>query len=361
MSFLLFILLLALLILVHEFGHFSVAKFFGIRVDEFGIGFPPKLFGVKYGETLYSLNAIFFGGFVRIFGENPDASGVEDPRSFAQKPRLVQASVVLAGIVCNILFAWLALSICVMFGLPTSVEHKGVGVVQNPQVTVVAVMAHAPADVSGIRASDTISSLQTATTQTPALDAATVRAFIAAHQDESIVVTVVRGGETKTFLARPESGFIEGKKAIGVELDDIGTLKLGFPLAFVQGAVLTYNMTIETAQGLGAFFTRIATGKADFSSVAGPIGIVGVGAKAVGEGFVPAFVLAALISINLALMNLLPIPGLDGGRFVVICIEGIRGKPLSEKLLTGLMLLGFAFLVLTMVIVSYHDIVRLIQ
>jgi regulator of sigma E protease len=108
MSLIIFILLLALLILVHELGHFSVAKLFGIKVEEFGIGFPPRLLKFKKGETLYSLNLLFFGGFVKIFGENHnEAAG--NPRSFAAKPRLVQAAVVVAGIVMNILFAWLAL------------------------------------------------------------------------------------------------------------------------------------------------------------------------------------------------------------------------------------------------------------
>src|SRR3569623_173656 len=117
MSLIIFILALVALIVVHELGHFSVAKLFGIRVEEFGVGFPPRLFGKKIGETLYSVNLLFFGGFVRIFGEDKGEDGT-DPRSFANKSKWVQAAVVAAGIVCNLLFAWAILSVGYMVGLP---------------------------------------------------------------------------------------------------------------------------------------------------------------------------------------------------------------------------------------------------
>ena len=128
MDLIVFILILAALILAHEFGHFSVAKLFGIKVEEFGIGFPPRLLKIKKGETLYSLNLLFFGGFVKIYGEDAN-EGATDPRSFAHKPRLVQAAVIVAGVVMNLLFAWLALSVGYMVGLPTSAEHEGFGTV----------------------------------------------------------------------------------------------------------------------------------------------------------------------------------------------------------------------------------------
>lgn len=362
MSLLLFILLLIVLILVHEFGHFSVAKFFGIRVDEFGIFFPPRLFAWKRGETEYSFNILPFGGFVKIFGESTTEEGVQtDPRSLVRKPRLVQAAVIVAGVVFNILFAWLALSAAYVHGLPTSVEHAGVGQVQNAKVTIVGVLPESPAAKAQLMAEDVVVGAQTGTAQLPVgADADALRAFIAAHAEESVVLTVMRGEEEKTFLAKPVEGLVPGQKALGVTLDDIGMLQLPVHLALVQGAVLTYQMTVGTAVGLGGFFYSIATGTANWGGVAGPIGIAGIGSAAVQDGFIATIILMSLISINLAIINLLPIPGLDGGRLLFIIIESIIRRPISEKLSLRLTIVGFALLIGLMVVVSFHDIARLV-
>lgn len=170
----------------------------------------------------------------------------------------------------------------------------------------------------------------------------------------------MRAGEEKVFVMRAAEGFVEGRKALGVELDDIGILKLPPHLALAEGARVTYRMTTATALGLGAFFSQVARGAADFSSVAGPIGIAGIGAKAVQSGFAAIVTLSALISINLALINLLPIPGLDGGRLLIIAIEGVIRRPVPQRLSLAVTALGFAFLIGLMLLVSYHDIARLV-
>lgn len=362
MSLIIFILLLVALIVVHEFGHFSVAKLFGIKVEEFGIGFPPRLWGKKVGETLYSVNLLFFGGFVKIFGEDAKEAG-DNKRSFAKKPWFVQAAVIVAGIVCNIIFAWLILSIGYMVGLPTAVEHDGIGQVRDAQVTIGGVLPGGPAQKAGIEAGDSIASLSTAqgSAYVPA-SASAAQEFIREHQDESLVIkTNTQDGAPEVFVVKAESGLIDGKKAIGVQLEDIGILQLPPHLAVVQGAVLTYDMTVATASGLFAFFSQIARGAADFSSVAGPIGIAGIGAKAVHNGFAAAVSLVALISINLALINVLPIPGLDGGRLLLIMIEAVTRRAVSPKLTFWLSMGGFGLLILLMLVVSYHDILRLLS
>jgi regulator of sigma E protease len=365
MSLIIFILLLALLILVHELGHFSVAKFFKIKVEEFGIGFPPRLLSIKRGETVYSLNLLFFGGFVKIFGENGNEAE-SNPRSFAHKSRWAQAAVTVAGIAMNLLFAWLALSVGYMVGVPTAVDHDGFGTVTNAHVLVVGLVPNSPAEKAGLLAGDTIEVVETATAKldTRPLNtdqvAGTVRNFIAQHGEESIVMTVLREGTEKTFLAKPAEGLIEGRKAIGVELDDVGVLKLPPHLALVEGATLAYDMTISTAKGLGLFFYQIVRGVADFGSVAGPIGIAGIGANAVSHGFPSAISILALISVNLAIINLLPIPGLDGGRLLIIAIEGITRRRVPQKVSFAITILGFGFLVILMLLVSFHDIARLV-
>lgn len=364
MFILFFILILVVLILVHEFGHFVVSKAFGIKVHEFGIFFPPRIAAMKYGETEYSINWLPFGGFVKIFGENYD-EGKDDPRSFVNKSRWQQAAVIVAGISFNLLFAWFALTVGYMAGLPTSLEHQGFGTVTNAQTMVVGVLPGSPADKAGLLVGDIVEDAQTGTTSLfPNSNASEVTKFIGNHQNESVVFKIARQGsngtEEKEFLAKPVEGLVSGKKAVGVELNDVGVLRLPPHLALLQGAVLGWDITSSTAQGLAQFFKQIFTGTANFSEVAGPIGITVFGAAAIKQGFAAAVVLSALISINLALINLIPIPGLDGGRLLVIIVEGIRGKPISQNVMVKLTLAGFALLILLMLVVSYHDIARLI-
>lgn len=365
MALLIFIVILVVLIWVHELGHFSVAKLFGIRVDEFAIGFPPKLFRVRWGETDYTFNLLLIGGFVKIYGENPD-EGDTDPRALNHKNRGIQAAVMLAGIAFNLIFAWLALSAGYMAGLPTAVDHRGIGVVTAPEVLIQAVRPGSPADKAGIKTGDVIEKVQTGTalldvkTLHTDRQADSVQNFITAHQDDSLVIVVKRAGQDQTFLAKPEAGIVPGRKIIGVEFGDVGTLKLSPPQALVQGAVAAKDLTVATARGLGSFFGQLFAGHADFSQVSGPIGIAGVGSQAVKAGFGTAATLAALISINLALINLIPIPGLDGGRLLIIIIEAIIRRPVPARITNALMLAGFALIVALMLLVSYHDIARLV-
>ncbi len=360
MHLLIFILVLVGLILVHEFGHFIVAKKCGMRVDEFGIGFPPKLFGIKKGETEYTFNALLLGGFVSIFGENA-GDGVKDPRSFNRQSRWKQAAVLVAGISFNILFAWLALSVGYMIGVQTSPDQANFGTVQNVSTTIVDVMAGSPADKAGIKSGDIVESVRTGTAELHAgASAGEVQDFIIAHQNESDILIVKRNGAEKIFLAKPADGVAEGHKAIGVALGAVGTLQLPLPLALLQGAVTTGQMTVSIAENLGTFVWHIIRGTADFSNISGPIGIAGIGATAVGDGLSATLLLAALISINLAVINIIPIPGLDGGRLLFVAIEGLRRKPISEKISFRLTMVGFALLALLMIVASYHDIVRLL-
>lgn len=368
MALLIFIAILVALIWVHELGHFSVAKFFKIRVDEFAIGFPPRLFRVRYGETDYTFNLLLLGGFVRIYGENPDdlAPGEQDPRALTSKNRGIQAAVMLAGIAFNLIFAWASLSAGYMSGLPTAASDRALGPITAPQVVISAVVPGSPGDKAGFRPGDIIERLETGTTVLDLktlntnMQADAVQAFIGAHQDESFVITIERAGAQQTLLAKPTEGLVPERKVIGIEFGDIGILKLPVHLALAQGAVASKDLTIATAQGLGSFLGSLITGRADFSQVAGPIGIAGVGQSAVREGFGAAAVIAALISINLALINLLPIPGLDGGRLLIIIIEAVIRRPVPARITNALMLAGFAAIVLLMVVVSLNDIARLV-
>ncbi|HEV7449497.1 MAG TPA: site-2 protease family protein, partial [Candidatus Paceibacterota bacterium] len=267
MALLIFIIILVALVWVHELGHFSVAKMFGVRVDEFAIGFPPRILSVQWGETRYSFNLVLVGGYVRIFGEEAGEGG-NDSRALTSKNRAVQAAVMLAGIAFNLIFAWLALSAGYMAGLPASPNDNTFGSVTSAAVTIVAVLPGSPADEVGVKAGDAIESIQTATaTLTPAVgtNGAQVQDFIAQHQDESFVFSIKRNNQTQTVLVRAKEGIAPDRKAIGIQMGDVGILKLPVHLALLQGAVAFKDLTVATAQGLGSFFGKIFVGHADFS------------------------------------------------------------------------------------------------
>ncbi len=362
MALLIFIAILVVLIWVHELGHFTAAKLFGIKVDEFSIGFPPRLFSVQWGETRYSFNLLLLGGYVSIRGEN-DSTDVNDKRSMASRARPIQALVIVAGIVMNLLFGWLVLSTGYLVGTPATADSSIYGTLQNPQVEVVEVLPGSPADVAGVKAGDTIDTITSGTaslTPAPGNRGLSTQTFIGAHQNESLIFTITHDKVMKTVLVVPKAGIVEGKKVVGIVMDDVGLLKLPIHLALIQGAISAKDVTVQTAESLSGFFGSVLRGKADLNSVSGPVGIASVGAGAVKDGFAAAAFLTALISINLALMNLLPIPGLDGGRLLIIIIESIIRRPVAPKVVGYLSIAGFALIILLMVAVTYHDIAKLV-
>lgn len=358
MSLLIFLILLVVLIVVHEFGHFIVAKLFGIRVDEFSVFFPPRIFKKKWGETLYSLGSLPFGGFVKIYGESGETN---DPRSFTRKNRTIQVAVVAAGVVFNLLFAWALLSVGYMVGLQSLVQHEGVGEVRDAKPTVIGLLPNSPAEAVGIKAGDVVLSLETGSASREILRADDVSNFIRAHQEESIVLHLSRNGQKVDFIAKAKEGLAPDKKVVGIETGDVGILQLPIHLALYQAALITKTMVVESARGLWMLASQAVSGALDLNNVAGPIGIASIGSSAVKSGFGEAVALVAFISVNLAVINMIPIPGLDGGRALIIIIEGIVRRPLPKLFVTGATIAGFVLLILLMIAVSFHDVHRLIQ
>lgn len=365
MTIIYFLLILVGLVVVHELGHFSAAKLFGIRVDEFAVGFPPRLFTIKWGETNYSFNLVLVGGYVSIFGENPDeAKG--NPRALSSRARPVQAVVMVAGITFNILFAWLIVSGGYMVGLPSPIEHDGYGVVTNARPTILSVLPASPAEKVGIKANDIVEEVATGhetfdlRTLNTDRQAAGAHDFLVNHVDESIILTVLRNNVEKTFIVKAADNVVEGKKIIGVEIDDVGILRLPLWQALAEGGIVVKNMIVTEASALGGLAKGLFVGHADLSQVAGPIGIVSQGSQLVTQGWATIIFITALISVNLALINILPIPGLDGGRLLFLAIESIIRRPLSRRVATGLTLAGFALVLTLMLLVSVHDIAKLV-
>ncbi len=351
-----------MLVVVHELGHFLVAKWSGIEVKEFGLGFPPRIWGKMWRCTLYSLNWIPFGGFVKIFGEDPEeipTTEEEKKKNFSFKPRPIQALVLVAGVTFNFLFAWLLISIGFMSGLPSSVGTPTAGTISNPHVVITEIVKDSPAEKAGLQVGDKIVSLKSSDEKVENLTITGVQDFIESHGDDAVEVGLERGEENKILTVVPKGGVVEGKSAIGVSMDMIGILKLSFFQAFYEGGKLAVYIVKNVAVGLGTFIWDAVTLKAHFSQVTGPIGIVSLVGSAQKLGFIYLLSLAAFISLNLSVINLLPFPALDGGRLLFVLIESIKRSPINPKVANMINSIGFAVLIILMLVVTLHDIVKL--
>ena len=362
MSILIFFIILLVLIIVHEFGHFFSAKRFGVRVDEFGFGFPPKLFKIKKGETEYSFNALPFGGFVKIFGESPDEESLTGPdagRSLLNKPKWKQAVVLFAGVFANFLLAWFLFSVSFMSGLPMS---AGSGIksesLQDLHLSVVEVLKNSPAETAGLKAGDRVISVKSASEALTEISPETLKSFVNSHPNDEIEIGYVREKSQIQFI-KTKPTLIEGTPMLGIAMDMVGIAKLPIFKAFREGMRLTLFATAGIAKGLYTLISEAIMGKGSFASVTGPVGLVSIVGTAYKFGFAYLLSFTALISINLAVLNLLPFPALDGGRLFFLLIEKVKGSRINPKFANAANMIGFALLIILMLAVTYHDIVKL--
>lgn len=362
--------------LVHEFGHFFTAKRFGIRVDEFGFGFPPKIFGFKKGETEYTFNLLPLGGFVKIFGESFEEAdfvevgflGDEEKkkndlsRSFVHQARWKQALVLVAGVIANFLLAWVLFSFSFMSGLPTSVNEEFSNYnLSDVNLVIVSVLPDSPAEKAGLKTGDKIISLHSGENKIESdISPEVLKSFIVSYGKNKIEMDYVRGKNTEIKKAEIMPVLNqENKPSIGITMDQIGVAKLPVFKAFKEGMLLTASMTKSTALGLFALIRDGIRGEGSMSAVTGPIGMVGIVGDAYQFGFVYLLSFAALISVNLAIINILPFPALDGGRLLFLIIEKIKGSPIKAKFANMANMIGFSLLIIFMLFITYHDIVKL--
>ena len=386
MTIIIFFAVLFVLILVHEWGHFIVAKKTGMKVDEFGIGFPPRLYGVKKGETEYTLNAIPIGGFVRILGENgeideesvsPVESGASDrryeagaeageggskvdySRSFGARPKWAQALVLIAGVTMNLIFAWFLFTLTFMLGVPTPVEEADS--TDTAELYIVGVAPEAPASVipigsvvESVRYGGTVVFSPTPSEFSQAVEMST---------EKGIEVTYNYSDITETVVLMPESGLIASKPdapAVGASLVLVEEQSYPIHIAMYNSFFLTWERSVFIASSLWGLISDAFVGQPDLSAVAGPVGIVGLVGDAASDGIVSLLGFTAMISLSLAVFNLLPFPALDGGRLVFVAIEAVTRKHIPMIWAARVNLVGFALLMLLMITVTYNDILRLL-
>ncbi len=363
MSVLIFIAVIVALIVVHEFGHFVAAKLSGMRVDEFGLGYPPRALTIaKVGETEYTLNWLPFGGFVKIYGED---GGEHGSRAFSSRPRILQAIVLVAGITMNLLFAYVLITGALVAGTPRALMQDEVAGARDAQLMVANVLPGSPAARAGLIAGDAILSAEDGHYAFSGVVPSEFTKFVSDGNGNTTITLSVKhaDGKEETVFARPEAGLLSSdpsRAVLGVEVATVGVVPLSFTAAIAEGASLTWGATKLTAIGLWHFFYNVFTFSADLSQVSGPVGIAGVVGSASAQGFGDLLSIMAIISINLALINLIPIPALDGGRLLFVIIESVIRRPIKASVARVLNSIGFIFLILLMVVVTAHDIFKIV-
>lgn len=359
-----FLLVLTVLIAVHELGHFLAARLFKIRVDDFAIGFPPRIFHKMIGKTRFAINLIPLGGYVKIHGENPEDDISSD--SILAKPRWQQAIVFVAGVAFNIILAYILLVMTLIAGTKVSTSTFPNEVVHNQKMIITMIAPGAPADLAGIKPGDEILSISNGKDlfASTSLSLSNVQKTIS-QAESSVSITVKRIDTSASSTNKeqaiaikftPVTGVIEGRKAAGISMDMIGEVKVGFFKSFYYGAVQTYYLTENITVGLAKFIGNAIVGKGSLKEVTGPVGIASVVGSSAKTGVSELFMIVAVISANLAVINMVPFPALDGGRLVVVAIEAVIRRQINTKIIGWVNGIGFILLIGLMIVVTFKDV-----
>lgn len=346
------------LMVIHEFGHFIMAKKFGVGVEEFGVGLPPRLLGKKIGETVYSLNLLPFGAFVRIRGEEEEAEG---EKSFTNKPVWQRALILLAGVVSFWIVALILLTFVFNLGTFQAISDEESGPLNNPQVQIASLAPGSPAQEAGLQIADIIKEMRRNGQKQAVSKVGEVQSFIEEHKGEEIILLIERMNKDMEISLVPRIDPPEGEGAMGVSLVRIAEQSYGLPQAFIKAGQTTLNLTVAITAGLIDLLASLIKGRGLPAGieVMGPIGIGSMAVQAVQIGASYFLQFIAIIAIYLAIFNLLPIPALDGGKLLFLLIEKIKGKPINRRIEQRVTIGFFLFFIILMVLVTIKDIAGL--
>ncbi|MBC7087327.1 MAG: RIP metalloprotease RseP [Tissierellales bacterium] len=319
-----------MVILIHELGHFTVAKLVGIKVNELSIGMGPRFFHKKYGDTEYSIRALPIGGYVKMEGEDEES---DDPRGFSKQSPLARIAVVAAGAIMNFILAIVVLSIVsFMIGQPTT--------------TISEVIDNSPAESAGLMPGDKIISISGNTIENWE---DIVNNIEKSNNNTQLEIIVERNNELETILVTPKME--DERMVIGIvpegDSNVIEAIKDGFNNTF-------YFITLMID-----FISMSLRGNVSINDLAGPLGVISIVGVAANQGIISLLYLLGFISINLGFINLMPFPALDGGRIIFLVVELIRGKPLDPKKEGMIHFIGLMLLFALMLFITYNDILRL--
>ena len=350
-----FILVLGVLIFVHELGHFLLAKAFGVKVLKFSLGFGSKVFGRQWGETEYLISAFPLGGYVKMYGEEQgdEVEASEQQRSFSHKPIWQRFGIVFGGPLFNLFFAVALFFVLFVFvGMPEPVDSTKIGEITSGSV----------AEQVGLKAGDVILTIngQSTSSWTQVSD------FIKNSQGKMISLIIDRQGDKLTFTAKPTIQKV--KNIFGEEVGDrymlgiVRSEEIRYTKATLlesgKAAVMqTWNLGYLTVMGIVKMVQRVIPA----SELGGPIRIAEIAGQQLEAGWMNLLYFMGLLSVNLGILNLLPIPVLDGGHLVFLSLEAIRRKPLSDRTMEISQKIGIALLGTLMIFVFYNDIVRLVK
>lgn len=351
-----FFLILSILVLVHEFGHFISARIFGIRVEEFGFGLPPrakKLF-TKWG-TVFTLNWLPIGGFVKLYGEEyseGDEVVAGEAGRFYDKPARIRAVVFVAGVIMNFLLGiFLFATVYSFVGIPEKTER----------VRVEEIVAGSPADKTGLKKDDVISGLG----MTKINETSQLVKLVTENAGSEIELSVLsKDGAERTIKVTPRKDPPAGQGALGVVLSNVELTKYPWWQMPFRGAVVGLSEAIawgrDIAYGLGHMAYGLVMGKGVPKDLSGPVGIYQVSGQVIKQGFLATLQFMGVLSINLAVLNILPLPALDGGHVLFLGIEKLIGKKRKNKIEGYVNTAGMIFLLSAMALITIRDIGRLI-
>ncbi|NCN07305.1 RIP metalloprotease RseP [Candidatus Falkowbacteria bacterium] len=368
-----FLLVLSVIVFVHEMGHFVSARKMGVRVEEFGLGIPPRMFGVKKvdgkfkmvwgkGEldkdspTVYSLNWFPVGGFVKIKGESGEDAQSED--SFAYKPVWQRSVMISAGVIMNVVLCMVLLSIGFGFGMPAAVDNNisDKAIVSNKSIQVIQLLPDGQAKLAGIEAGDVIAKVggQEFTTTLE------LNGFLADKLDQEVVFEIKRGGEIIQKNITIGKYSFEGKESVGIGVGLVETAIVKYPwyLAIYKGVIATFIWMWAIIVAFATVIKNLIVGVPTGVEVAGPVGIAVLTGQAAKMGIIYLLQFTALLSLNLAIINILPFPALDGGRLFFLILEKIRGKAVKQEWENVIHNVGFLFLMGLVLLVTFGDVIK---
>lgn len=368
----LFLFILTALVFIHELGHFIVAKWTGMKVEEFSIGFfEPRLYVKKIGETEYSIRPFLLGGYVKIFGENnaeehPEKGENTSPRSFRNRPYWAQMATLVAGVTMNLILAYV-LFVFLSFGTTTVAtdDTRFIGRTTNEHMVVSDVIEKSPVGMAGILPGATIYELKARGQKADLTSATSAVLFINTHDNDAITITYQNPGTD--YKASSTLALVYGvlpdnpdKKALGISLETIGDVHVGFIESLALGGSQLWTYTALTFSGLGGLIYQAFHGQDVLNSLSGPIGIASMVGKARTFGYQSVLLLVAFLSLNLAVLNILPLPALDGGQMVKVTIEAVLRRKLASHHAGLINTVGFVLLIVLLAVVSVHDVIKLL-